>query len=153
MDTIRTGRISSINREEGRARVLFDRDTGASAEFPFLFSEIYPYKVDDLVYIAKLSGTSAEAVIIGLAFADETPPAETMKEGLYRKDLSRTAGKAYIRYDESTDTIEITAAGNIKVTAGGTLNITASGGDVTVNGVSLTKHTHTAPDGETSVPN
>lgn len=151
MDAIRIGKISSINREEGTARILFeDREDAVSPEIPFLFYEIYPYKVDDLVWVAKLGRSTTDAVILGMAFSEVTPPAETMADGVYRKDFGREAGNAYIRYDAGSNTLKISGTGTVNIEAGGSVNISAPGGDVTVSGVSLKNHTHTAPDGETS---
>ena len=160
-DVIRVGQISALYPAEGTARGLFDdRDATVSPPLPFLFYEIYPYKVDDLVWVAKLSGNTATGVIIGIAFADDTPPAEPAKEGLYRKDFSRTVGDAVFRYDAQSGEMKIICkgditvecSGNLTATVGGNCRITAPGGDIQVGGISLVNHTHTCPDGQTSGP-
>lgn len=164
-DVIRVGKISALYPEEGTARIIYeDEEDGegkpaVSPPLPFLFYEIYPYQVDDLVWVAKLSGNTATGVILGIAFADDTPPAEG-KEGLYRKDFSRTVGDAVIRYDPDSKEMKIICKGNIKIECsgnltaevGGTCKITASSGDVQINGISLVHHTHICPDGNTSAP-
>lgn len=160
-DVIRVGKISALYPEEGTARVLFeDLEETVSPPLPFLFYEIYPYKVDDLVWVAKLSSNPATGVIIGIAFADDTPPAEPAKDGLYRKDFSRVPGNAVLRYDAESGEmkiicngdITIECGGNLKATVGGSCEINAPGGDVKVSGISLVNHTHTCPDGQTSGP-
>ncbi len=175
-DGLRVGKITAIYYEKGTARVTYDdRNKAVSKELPFLFSEIFPYKIDDLVWTARLSSNRADGIIIGLANSEVTPPAEG-KDGLYRKDFSRTVGDAYIRYDpdekelkvETTGKIKlicgkdaevsiegnakVTISGNANTTVSGNLTVTAASGDITVAGISLCNHTHTCPDGTTSKP-
>lgn len=168
-DGLRVGKITAIYYEKGTARVTYDdRDKAVSKELPFLFSEIFPYKIDDLVWTARLSSNRADGIIIGLANSEVTPPAEG-KDGLYRKDFSREPGEAYLRYDPETGELKINSnkkltlnvGGNASVTIGGNAVVTISGsaqidapaGDVVIAGVSLVHHTHNCPDGTTSEPN
>lgn len=157
---LRVGKITAIYYEKGTARVTYDdRDKAVSKELPFLFSEIFPYKIDDLVWTARLSSNRTEGVILGIAFSEVTPPAEN-KEGLYRKDFSREPGEAYIRFDpeskelkiNSNQKLTITVGGSAKITVSGDAQITASSGDVRIGSISLVNHTHTCPDGTTSKP-
>lgn len=149
-ETIRVGKISAIYPEEGTARVVYeDKDNAVSPPLPFLFYEIYPYRIDDLVWVAKLSSNTAQGVILGIAFADDTPPAEG-KEGIYRKDFSRSVGDAYFRYDPDGG-MTLHCSGDLQIECSGSITATV-GGDATVNGVSILHHTHDCPDGETTKP-
>ena len=159
-DGLRVGKITAIYYEKGTARVTYDdRDKAVSKELPFLFSEIFPYKIDDLVWTARLSSNRADGIIIGLANSEVTPPAEG-KDGLYRKDFSREPGEAYIRFDpdskelkiNSNQKLTITVGGSAEIAVSGDAQITASSGDVKIGSISLVNHTHTCPDGTTSKP-
>lgn len=159
-DGLRVGKITAIYYEKGTARVTYDdRDKAVSKELPFLFSEIFPYKIDDLVWTARLSSNRADGIIIGLANSEVTPPAEG-KDGLYRKDFSREPGEAYLRYDpdskelkiSSSQKLTITVGGSAEIAVSGDAQITASSGDVKIGSISLVNHTHTCPDGTTSKP-
>ena len=159
-DGLRVGKITAIYYEKGTARVTYDdRNKAVSKELPFLFSEIFPYKIDDLVWTARLSSNRADGIIIGLANSEVTPPAEG-KDGLYRKDFSREPGEAYLRYDPETGELKInsnqkltiTVGGSAEIAVSGDAQITASGGDVKIGRISLVNHTHTCPDGTTSKP-
>ena len=159
-DGLRVGKITAIYYEKGTARVTYDdRDKAVSKELPFLFSEIFPYKIDDLVWTARLSSNRADGIIIGLANSEVTPPAEG-KDGLYRKDFSREPGEAYLRYDpdskelkiNSNQKLTITVDGSAEIAVSGDAQITASSGDVKIGSISLVNHTHTCPDGTTSKP-
>ena len=157
---LRVGKITALYPEKGTARILYtDQNKAVSKELPFLFAEIFPYKIDDLVWTARLSSNRTEGVILGIAFSEVTPPAEG-KEGLYRKDFSRELGEAYIRFDpeskelkiNSNQKLTITVGGSAKIIVSGDAQITASSGDVKIGSISLVNHTHTCPDGTTSKP-
>ncbi len=101
MDTLRLGKISTINYKDGTARVLYtDRDNAVTAELPLLSFEYRMPAVDDLVLVCHLPNGSAAGIILGPVWNDNNRPAEG-KEGLYRKDLDKTAGKCFLRYDGS----------------------------------------------------
>lgn len=99
MDTIRLGKISTINYKDGTARVLYtDRDNAVTAELPLLSFEYRMPAVDDLVLVCHLPNGSAAGIILGPIWNDNNRPPEG-KEGLYRKDLDKTPGKCFLRYD------------------------------------------------------
>lgn len=157
---LRIGKITALYPKKGTARILYtDQNNTVSKELPFLFAEIFPYKIDDLVWTARLSSNRTEGVILGIAFSEVTPPAEG-KEGLYRKDFSREPGEAYIRFDpdskelkiNSSQKLTITVGGSAEIAVSGDAQITASSGDVKIGSISLVNHTHTCPDGTTSKP-
>lgn len=107
MDTIRIGRISALNYEAGTARVFYsDRSDNTTKELPLLCAEYYMPEVDDLVMVCHLPNGTEAGVIIGRYWTDVNRPPEG-KRGLYRKDVSRTAGKAMLRYAEDENQADI----------------------------------------------
>ncbi len=101
MDTLRLGKISTINYKDGTARVLYtDRDNAVTAELPLLSFEYRMPSVDDFVLVCHLPNGGAAGIILGPIWNDNNRPPEG-KEGLYRKDLDKNAGKCFLRYDGS----------------------------------------------------
>ena len=99
MDTLRLGKISTINYKDGTARVLYtDRDNAVTAELPLLSFEYRMPAVDDFVLVCHLPNGGAAGIILGPIWNDNNRPPEG-KEGLYRKDFDKTAGKCFLRYD------------------------------------------------------
>lgn len=99
MDTLRLGQISTINYKDGTARVLYtDRDNAVTAELPLLSFEYRMPAVDDFVLVCHLPNGGAAGIILGPIWNDNNRPPEG-KEGLYRKDFDKTAGKCFMRYD------------------------------------------------------
>ena len=99
MDTLRLGKISTINYKDGTARVLYtDRDNTVTAELPLLSFEYRMPAVDDFVLVCHLPNGGAAGIILGPIWNDNNRPPEG-KEGLYRKDFDKTAGKCFLRYD------------------------------------------------------
>lgn len=99
MDTLRLGKISTINYKDGTARVLYtDRDKAVTAELPLLAFEYRMPNIDDLVLVCHLPNGGAAGIILGPVWNDSNRPTEG-KEGLYRKDLDKTPGKCFLRYD------------------------------------------------------
>ena len=99
MDTLRLGKISTINYKDGTARVLYtDRDNAVTAELPLLSFEYRMPSVDDFVLVCHLPNGGAAGIILGPVWNDNNRPPEG-KEGLYRKDLDKNAGKCFLRYD------------------------------------------------------
>ena len=99
MDTLRLGKISTINYKDGTARVLYtDRDNAVTAELPLLSFEYRMPAVDDFVLVCHLPNGGAAGIILGPVWNNNNRPPEG-KEGLYRKDFDKTAGKCFLRYD------------------------------------------------------
>ena len=99
MDTLRLGKISTINYKDGTARVLYtDRDNAVTAELPLLSFEYRMPAIDDLVLVCHLPNGGAAGIILGPIWNDNNRPPEG-KEGLYRKDFDKTTGKCFLRYD------------------------------------------------------
>lgn len=109
MDEIRMGKISSINYTDGTARVTYaDRNGSVTREIPFLSFEYNMPAIGDMVLVVHLSNGAEAGVILGRAWSDKNKPPEG-DDGLYRKDLCKTAGKAMVRYDDKTGVLRIKA--------------------------------------------
>ena len=172
MDVLRLGTISTINYTDGTARVQYkDRDKAVTVELPLFSFEYRMPQVDDLVLVCHLPNGAAAGVILGPVWNDNERPQEGF-EGLYRKDLDKSKGKAMIRYDANTGQLrvvmpdtrlqcptvlvqgDVTIDGDLTVTGTLTCSKTVTAAvDVVGGGVSLKGHTHTCPDGTTSSPN
>lgn len=150
-EPIRTGRISAINYEAGTVRVLYkDKQEQTTIEIPLLSHEYYMPHVDDLVLVVHQTNGEAFGVVLGRPWSQKNVPPES-GAGLYRKDLSRTNGKAMIRYDDDSGVLRIHGDVTIQIDAG-TVNINGGAGDVVVSGISLVNHTHTGDSGGTTSP-
>ena len=88
---IRTGRVSAVNYATGMMQV------------PYLnFNDEYKMPaVGSLVAVAHLENGSSRGVVLGNVWNRKSVPPEQGKT-LYRKDLSRTAGAAYVRYSDES---------------------------------------------------
>ncbi len=76
-DIIRIGFISSINAEDGSAKITYqDRDKMVTEDFPFLAfgGEYYIPKVNDMVLVLHLSNDISSGVIMGKYWNDENRP-------------------------------------------------------------------------------
>ena len=112
MDTIRIGRISSVNYAEGTARVVYtDRDNSVTMELPLLSYEYSMPKVDDLVLVLHLPTGGEAGVILGKFWNDNNKPKES-GEKIYRKDLGEGC---YIKYDEETKKLRIDCPKGIQI--------------------------------------
>ena len=172
---LRVGKISSINYENGTARVTYeDKDGGTTPEIPFLAWEYWMPKIEDQVLVGHLSNGSSRAVILGPFWYDGHRPHQG-REGLYRKEYTNQIGKDGAEYDAKAASYTIKAGGCTITLQGGAATITAPNGiraladvtaagnltvegaatvtgDVIGGGISLDKHTHTGVHGETSGP-
>ena len=147
MDTLRLGKISTINYKDGTARVLYtDRDNAVTAELPLLSFEYRMPAVDDFVLVCHLPNGGAAGIILGPIWNDNNRPPEG-KEGLYRKDFDKTAGKCFLRYDGNE--LQIVAP-KPTLTGGKSTDLD----DLLQRIEKLERHTHTdSMGGGTSTPN
>jgi phage baseplate assembly protein gpV len=154
MQINRVGKISSINYDNGTARVTYDdQDGNTTPEIPFLAWEYWMPKIGDQVLVTHRQNGAASAVILGPFWYDGNRP-QTSGEGIYRKEYANVQGKAGETYNAKTDTFTITAGGCVLTMTGGKLTISAPSGvtidtptvtvtgDVVAAGVSLDNHTH-----------
>lgn len=104
-DSLRIGKISSINYSNGTARITYeDKDDSTTSEMPFLVlgRQYWHPKVGEQVLVAHLSNGTCAAVILGTVWHDGHRPMEGF-EGLYRRDYCNAPGKAVERYDEKSE--------------------------------------------------
>lgn len=148
---IRLGKVSSVNYTAGMVRVVYhEKDDSVTREIPMLSDEYNMPAPGDMVLVLHLSNGTEAGVVLGRPWSEKNKPPEGA-EGLYRKDLARTPGEAMIRYQGGVLTIKAA-----KVVIDG--DVTATGkvdavGDVTGDGISLDRHTHTdSVGGSTSTP-
>ncbi|NCC16542.1 MAG: hypothetical protein EOM28_09365 [Clostridia bacterium] len=101
------GRISSVNYEGGTAQVVYmDKDQAVTRELPLLSFEYCMPEVEDMVLVCHLPNGAAAGVILGRFWSLKNTPPESGR-GLYRKDMSREAGKAMFRYKEGEDVVQL----------------------------------------------
>ena len=152
---LRIGKISSVNYQNGTARITYeDRDSATTIELPVLAWEYWMPEVEDRVLVGHLSNSSTAAVILGPLWHEGHRPIEG-KEGLRRREYEHTQGAAYERYDEETKSLEIVAGGCIVKLQGGTVAITGNlsvSGDLAVTG-KITAGGIVHVDGDISGPN
>ena len=139
-------------------------------------------EVDDLVVVLHPGDSPEDAVILGTIWNEKIKPVEGKekvfrkeysnedgkayrKKILKAKSLEVKVGGTTVTISESGSVkvdspagIEIKASGELKLSAttltasAATVNITGGGGDVTVSGKSLVKHTHNGNLGKPTTP-
>ncbi len=109
-NSIRAGKISRVNYEEGTVRVYYPDTGNVTIEVPVLnFNGEYKMpKVDDMVLVAHLSNGSSVGIVCGAFWSEGNRPPET-GPNIYRKDLAQKDGEAYVKYDSNTKAITIKA--------------------------------------------
>lgn len=101
---IRIGKVSSVNYETGMMEVVYtDKDNAVTSELPYAnFNNEYCMpKIGEQVLVAHLSNGSSRGVVLGTMWNKKNTPEENGKK-LYRKELSKTPGVAYIRFDDES---------------------------------------------------
>ena len=106
-NSIRIGKVSSVNYGRGTIRVAYTDKNAVSAELPFLtFNDEYKMpNIDDMVLVMHLSNGTAVGFVCGTFWSDTKKPPESGK-GLYRKDLGQSQGEAYIKYSDGVLTLK-----------------------------------------------
>lgn len=174
---IRIGKVSSINYEQGLIRVTYpDRDNSVTAEIPvFSFTDEYKMpQVGSEVLVLHLSNGAAAGVMMGHYWNKNNRCPKT-GPNIFRKELAHSYGESYMEYDENTrkltiyaDEIEFLATkkitmeaekDEISMKAKSKIAMETKDGDVEVkkdviadsqgDKISLMKHKHTAPNGDT----
>ncbi|MEG2419971.1 MAG: hypothetical protein RSB55_00370 [Oscillospiraceae bacterium] len=175
---IRVGKVSTIDYAAGTVRIVYhDKDDAVTAPIPLLAGEYNMPQVGDQVVVLHLSNGKEAGLVLGRTWSDKHKPAES-GAGLYRKELDRVPGVAFLRYKMAKLTLKaaaIVASGNVEVTGGLTVdgNLTVKGsltvtgattattvtadsittsGDVVAGGTSLKNHTHTDSIGGSTTP-
>lgn len=101
-DMIRIGFISSVNMEDGSAKITYqDRDKMVTEDFPFLAfgGEYCVPEVNDMVLVVHLSNDISSGVIMGKYWNDENMP-ETQEW------YKRISEKMVMKKQENTLVIE-----------------------------------------------
>lgn len=103
-NNIRVGKVSSIDYETGMVQVVYtDKNNAATTKMPCLNfnNEYYMPQIGEQVLTAHLSNGTSRGVVLGTVWNKKNIPEENGKE-LYRKELSKTKGAAYIRFDDGS---------------------------------------------------
>ena len=98
----RTGKVSSIDYENGMIQVVYpDKNNAVTTKLPYAnFGNEYNMpKIGEQVLVAHLSNGTSRGVVIGGMWNKKNIPKESGKE-IYRKELSKTPGAAYIRFND-----------------------------------------------------
>ena len=115
-DTIRQGRISSLNYETGRARVVYeDKNNAVTQELPLLTFEYDMPRVGDQVYVAHQSNGVENGIVISRYWRDDEMPVEYGPH-IWRKELRDDAG-SFIKFDRNSHTlfIDVQSSSNVSV--------------------------------------
>ena len=120
---IRIGRVSSINYETGMIKILYpDLDDSVTDDLPYI-SLNGEYKMPSIgqnVLVLHLSNGTAAGVIMGPFWNEGDPPPEGGAD-LFRKDISKTPGESYVRYEDGT--LKIKAPTLVFETDNGTISM------------------------------
>lgn len=139
----RTGRVSSVNYQEGTFEVTyFDRGKSVTQKINAVSNGEYKMpNIGQVVSVIHNSNGAAAACSMGTIWNTTNRPAEGYK-GLFRKEYGSRPGQAFSRYDENTGIFTLTV-GKVTVTINGDGSVFLNtAGDITINGVSLSNHTH-----------
>ena len=107
MNGIRVGKVSSINYKDGTVRVTYeDLDDSVTAEIPiFSFTDEYkPPEIGAEVVVLHLSNGESAGVMLGKYWSEDNRPPVAGKD-VFRKELGRSAGEAYMQYKDGVLTI------------------------------------------------
>ena len=140
---IRTGRVSSVNYQEGTFEVTyFDRGKSVTQKINAVSNGEYKMpNIGQVVSVIHNSNGAAAAVSVGTIWNATNRPAEGFK-GLFRKEYGTKPGQAFSRYDANTGVFTLTV-GKVTTTINGDGSVYLNtAGNITMNGVSLSNHTH-----------
>lgn len=128
-NSMRIGKVSSINYQNGTARVTYeDKNDSTTAEMSFLVSgrQYWHPNVGDQVIVSHLPNGTCSAVILGAVWHDGHRPIEGF-EGLDHREYCNTPGKAVERYDEKSEDYSLRITGDM--TLGATKSLTLMVGE------------------------
>lgn len=98
---IRIGRVSSVDYENGMVSVTYpDLDDATTDEFP-VFSFTDEYKMPGIgqeVLVLHLSNGQTAGIVMGKFWNRQNIPSNS-GENVFRKELGRSYGEAYIEYN------------------------------------------------------
>lgn len=105
MDQIRVGKVSSVNHDEGKIRVVYsDRDDCTTVELPMVvYNNTYRMpKVDDQVLVMHQPNGAASGFVIGDYWSKTHKTHKEGGEGQTVQYFDRD-GKCYIQYSDSDE--------------------------------------------------
>ena len=143
MNANRTGRVSRVNYEKGTFEVTyFDRGQSVTQEINAVSNGEYRMpKVGQMVSVIHNSNGTVAGCSPGTIWNATNRPAEGFR-GLFRKEYGERPGEAYSRYDSNTKVFTLTIGSvTITIDGDGSVNLNTAG-NITINGVSLSEHTH-----------
>ena len=101
MGELRIGQVSSVDRQKGMAKILYNDRDGAVTKMIPLFSfdgEYKPPKVGQYVLVGHLSNGTEAGCVMGTYWNETRPPTEP--DVTWRKELGTENGEAYLKYDK-----------------------------------------------------
>lgn len=99
---MRIGKVSSVNYKTGMMQVVYtDKDNEVTTEMPYAnFNNEYCMpQIGEQVLTAHLSNGTSRGVVLGTMWNKKNIPEENGRK-LYRKELSKKKGAAYVRFDD-----------------------------------------------------
>lgn len=109
IQTLRIGRISSVNYKDGTAKVKYeDRDDDTTLELSFMAWEYWMPEIDDQVLVGHLANGSVEGFILGPVWHKDHRPYAYGKH-YYRHELHNTQNRAAIIYDGDENLLKFRA--------------------------------------------
>ncbi len=99
---LRVGKVSSVDYDTGMMQVVYtDKDNAVTAKVPYANynNEYCMPKIGEQVLVAHMSNGSSRGVALCTMWNAKNTPPESGK-GLYRKELSKVPGAAYVRFEE-----------------------------------------------------
>lgn len=105
MQPLRIGKVSSINRDAGTARVTYeDRDGSTTGELPFLAWTYWMPRIGDMVLVGQISSGATAAVIIGPVWNESHAP-DDFSDDVYHQEMGNVPGEAFISFWDDILTI------------------------------------------------
>lgn len=101
---LRVGKVSSIDYETGMMQVVYpDKNNEVTAKMPYAnFNDEYHMpKIGESVLVGHMSNGSSRGVVLCTMWNKKNMPEES-GEGVYRKELSKRRGAAYVRFDDGS---------------------------------------------------
>jgi phage baseplate assembly protein V len=117
-DVIRQGKVSSVNYEAGRVRVLYtDKNDAVTAELPLESFEYDMPKVGERIYAAHQSNGVEKGVVLSRYWHDDEVPPEYGPH-IWRKELRdypTFPEGTYFKFDREKHTLTIRVVGSPEV--------------------------------------
>lgn len=101
---LRIGKVSSVDYDTGMMQVVYtDKNNAVTAKVPYANynNEYCMPKIGESVLVAHMSNGSSRGVALCTMWNARNTPPEAGK-GLYRKELSKVPGAAYVRFEEES---------------------------------------------------